>query len=141
MNILSKIIIIFSAFFICSCLNFNTGSLSFDSNNGIDDKYYGTYEGSITVRENNNLSSQAFVSVTLGSGSALSIRMNGSLINFYNTAYKENIIKVSDNVYKVSITSSGYKYDFTLSFNNSYMNFYFYANNNTLGEGNLTKIR
>ncbi|EKV58152.1 hypothetical protein A966_01346 [Brachyspira hampsonii 30446] len=141
MNILSKIIIIFSAFFICSCLNFNTGSLSFDSNNGIDDKYYGTYEGSITIRENNNLSSQAFVSVTLGSGSALSIRMNGSLINFYNTAYKENIIKVSDNVYKVSITSSGYKYDFTLSFNNSYMNFSFYANNNTLGEGNLTKIR
>ncbi|OEJ15305.1 hypothetical protein BFL38_13460 [Brachyspira hampsonii] len=141
MNRLSKIIIIFSAFFISSCLNFNTGSLSFDSNNGIDDKYYGTYEGSITVRENNNLSSQAFVSVTLGSGSALSIRMNGSLINFYNTAYKENIIKVSDNVYKVSITSSGYKYDFTLSFNNSYMNFYFYANNNTLGEGNLTKIR
>ncbi|ELV04567.1 hypothetical protein [Brachyspira hampsonii] len=94
MNRLSKIIILFSSFFICSCLNFNTGSLSFDSNNGIDDKYYGTYEGSITVRENNNLSSQAFVSVTLGSGSALSIRMNGSLINFYNTAYKENIIKV-----------------------------------------------
>ncbi|ASJ21443.1 hypothetical protein BHAMNSH16_07215 [Brachyspira hampsonii] len=141
MNRLSKIIILFSSFFICSCLNFNTGSLSFDSNNGIDDKYYGTYEGSITVRENNNLSSQAFVSVTLGSGSALSIRMNGSLINFYNTAYKENIIKVSDNVYKVAITSSGYKYDFTLSFNSSYMNFSFYANNNTLGEGNLTKIR
>ena len=51
MNRLLKIIIIFSAFFISSCLNFNTGSLSFN-NNGIDDKYYGTYEGQITVREN-----------------------------------------------------------------------------------------
>ena len=141
MNRLLKIIIIFSAFFICSCLNFNTGSLSFDSNNGIDDKYYGTYEGQITVRENNNLSSQAFASVVIGSGSAITIRMNGSLINFYNTAYRENIITISDNVYKVSITSSGYKYDFTLSFNNSYMNLSFYANNNTLGEGSLTKIR
>ncbi|CRF35324.1 hypothetical protein BRSU_2579 [Brachyspira suanatina] len=140
MNILLKIIIIFSAFFITSCLNFNTGSVSFN-NNGIDDKYYGTYEGSITVRENNNLSSQAFASVVIGSGSAITIRMNGSLINFYNTAYKENIIRISDNVYKVSINSSGYKYDFTLSFNNSYMNLSFYANNNTLGEGNLTKIR
>ncbi|MEI0700349.1 hypothetical protein [Brachyspira intermedia] len=141
MNRLLKIIMIFSAFFICSCLNFNTGSLSFDSNNGIDDKYYGTYEGQITVRENNNLSSQAFASVVVGSGSAITIRMNGNLINFYNTAYKENIITISDNVYKVSITSSGYKYDFTLSFNNSYMNLSFYANNNTSGEGNLTKIR
>lgn len=141
MNRLLKIIMIFSAFFICSCLNFNTGSLSFDSNNGIDDKYYGTYEGQITVRENNNLSSQAFASVVVGSGSAITIRMNGNLINFYNTAYKENIITISDNVYKVSITSSGYKYDLTLSFNNSYMNLSFYANNNTSGEGNLTKIR
>ena len=141
MNRLLKIIMIFSAFFICSCLNFNTGSLSFNNNNGIDDKYYGTYEGSITVRENNNLSSQAFVSVMVSSGSAITIRMNGSLINFYNAAYKENIITISENVYKVSITSSGYKYDFTLSFNNSYMNLSFYANNNTLGEGNLTKIR
>lgn len=77
----------------------------------------------------------------IGSGSAVTIRMNGSLINFYNTAYKENIITISDNVYKVSITSSGYKYDFTLSFNSSYMNLSFYANNNTLGEGTLTKIR
>lgn len=67
--------------------------------------------------------------------------MTGGTINFYNTAYKENIITISDNVYKVSITSSGYKYDFTLSFNNSYMNLSFYANNNTLGEGTLTKIR
>ncbi len=141
MNRLLKIIMIFSAFFICSCLNFNTGSLSFNNNNGIDDKYYGTYEGSITVRENNNLSSQAFVSVMVSSGSAITIRMNGSLINFYNVAYKENIIIISENVYKVSITSSGYKYDFTLSFNNSYMNLSFYANNNTLGEGTLTKIR
>ena len=141
MNRLLKIIMIFSAFFICSCLNFNMGSLSFNNNNGIDDKYYGTYEGSITVRENNNLSSQAFVSVMVSSGSAITIRMNGSLINFYNVAYKENIITISENVYKVSITSSGYKYDFTLSFNNSYMNLSFYANNNTLGEGTLTKIR
>ena len=141
MNRLLKIIIIFSAFFISSCLNFSTGSLSSNTNNGIDDKYYGTYEGQITVRENNNLSSQAFASVVIGSGSAVTIRMNGSLINFYNTAYKENIITISDNVYKVSITSSGYKYDFTLSFNSSYMNLSFYANNNTLGEGNLTKIR
>ena len=140
MNRLLKIIIIFSAFFITSCLNFNTGSLSFN-NNGIDDKYYGTYEGSITVRENNNITSQATANVVVSSGSAISIRMTGGTINFYNTAYKENIITISDNVYKVSITSSGYKYDFTLSFNNSYMNLSFYANNNTSGEGNLTKIR
>ncbi|MEI0495858.1 hypothetical protein R4K89_03445 [Brachyspira intermedia] len=140
MNRLLKIIIIFSAFFITSCLNFNTGSVSFN-NNGIDDKYYGTYEGSITVRENNNITSQATANVVVSSGSAISIRMTGGTINFYNTAYKENIITISDNVYKVSITSSGYKYDFTLSFNNSYMNLSFYANNNTSGEGNLTKIR
>ena len=140
MNRLLKIIIIFSAFFITSCLNFNTGSVSFN-NNGIDDKYYGTYEGSITVRENNNITSQATANVVVSSGSAISIRMTGGTINFYNTAYKENIITISDNVYKVSITSSGYKYDFTLSFNNNYMNLSFYANNNTSGEGNLTKIR
>ncbi|MEI0487468.1 hypothetical protein [Brachyspira intermedia] len=140
MNRLLKIIIIFSAFFITSCLNFNTGSVSFN-NNGIDDKYYGTYEGSITVRENNNITSQATANVVVSSGSAISIRMTGGTINFYNTAYKENIITISDNVYKVSITSSGYKYDFTLSFNNSYMNLSFYANNNISGEGNLTKIR
>ena len=140
MNRLLKIIIIFSAFFITSCLNFNTGSVSFN-NNGIDDKYYGTYEGSITVRENNNITSQATANVVVSSGSAISIRMTGGTINFYNTAYKENIITISDNVYKVSITSSGYKYDFTLSFNNNYMNLSFYANNNTSGEGNLIKIR
>ena len=136
MNRLLKIIIIFSAFFITSCLNFNTGSVSFN-NNGIDDKYYGTYEGSITVRENNNITSQATANVVVSSGSAISIRMTGGTINFYNTAYKENIITISDNVYK----SSGYKYDFTLSFNNNYMNLSFYANNNTSGEGNLIKIR
>uniref|UniRef100_UPI003F4C1FDF hypothetical protein n=1 Tax=Brachyspira catarrhinii TaxID=2528966 RepID=UPI003F4C1FDF len=140
MNRLLKIIIIFSAFFICSCLNFYTGSMSLDDD-GIDKKYYGTYEGSVTIIENNNLTSQATANVVVSSGSAISIRMNGSRINFYNTAYKENIITISDNVYKLSITSSGYKYDFTLSFNNSYMNLSFYANNNTSGEGNLTKIR
>ncbi|MEI0509869.1 hypothetical protein [Brachyspira intermedia] len=140
MNRLSKIIIIFSSFFICSCLNFYTGSTSLDDD-GIDKKYYGTYEGSVTIIENNNLTSQATANVIVSSGSAISIRMTGGTINFYNTAYKENIITISDNVYKVSITSSGYKYDFTLSFNNSYMNLSFYANNNTLGEGTLTKIR
>lgn len=140
MNRLSKIIIIFSSFFICSCLNFYTGSTSLDDD-GIDKKYYGTYEGSVTIIENNNLTSQATANVIVSSGSAISIRMTGGTINFYNTAYKENIITISDNVYKVSITSSGYKYDFTLSFNNSYMNLSFYANNNTLGEGTLKKIR
>ncbi|WP_297245077.1 hypothetical protein [uncultured Brachyspira sp.] len=140
MNRLSKIIIIFSSFFICSCLNFYTGSTSLDDD-GIDKKYYGTYEGSVTIIENNNLTSQATANVIVSSGSAISIRMTGGTINFYNTAYKENIITISDNVYKVSITSSGYKYDFTLSFNNSYMNLSFYANNNTLDEGTLTKIR
>ena len=140
MNRLSKIIIIFSSFFICSCLNFYTGSTSLDDD-GIDKKYYGTYEGSVTIIENNNLTSQATANVIVSSGSAISIRMTGGTINFYNTAYKENIITISDNVYKVSITSSGYKYDFTLSFNNNYMNLSFYANNNTSGEGNLTKIR
>ena len=140
MNRLSKIIIIFSSFFICSCLNFYTGSTSLDDD-GIDKKYYGTYEGSVTIIGNNNLTSQATANVIVSSGSAISIRMTGGTINFYNTAYKENIITISDNVYKVSITSSGYKYDFTLSFNNSYMNLSFYANNNTLGEGTLTKIR
>ena len=140
MNRLSKIIIIFSSFFICSCLNFYTGSTSLDDD-GIDKKYYGTYEGSVTIIGNNNLTSKATANVIVSSGSAISIRMTGGTINFYNTAYKENIITISDNVYKVSITSSGYKYDFTLSFNNSYMNLSFYANNNTLGEGTLTKIR
>ena len=140
MNRLSKIIIIFSSFFICSCLNFYTGSTSLDDD-GIDKKYYGTYEGSVTIIENNNLTSQATANVIVSSGSAISIRMTGGTINFYNTAYKENIITISDNVYKVSITSSGYKYDFTLSFNSSYMNLSFYANNNTLCEGTLTKIR
>ncbi|ANN63640.1 hypothetical protein OFR22_02915 [Brachyspira hyodysenteriae] len=140
MNRLSKIIIIFSAFFICSCLNFNTGSVSFN-NDGIDSKYYGTYESSITIKENNNFTSQATANVVVSSGSAISIRITGSNINVYSTAYKENIIKISDNVYKVSITSSGNKYDFTLSFNNNSMNLSFYANNNTSGEGNLTKIR
>ncbi|TVL47797.1 hypothetical protein [Brachyspira hyodysenteriae] len=140
MNRLSKIIIVFSAFFICSCLNFNTGSVSFN-NDGIDSKYYGTYESSITIKENNNFTSQATANVVVSSGSAISIRITGSNINVYSTAYKENIIKISDNVYKVSITSSGNKYDFTLSFNNNYLNLSFYANNNTSGEGNLTKIR
>ena len=60
--------------------------------------------------------SQASANVVIGSGSAVSIRMSGSTITFYNTAYKENIITVSDNVYKLSMTSSGYRYDFTLSF-------------------------
>lgn len=141
MNILSKLIIIFSAFFICGCLNFSTGSLSFINNDGIDSKYYGTYDGSITIKENYNVNSQASANVVVGSGSALSIKISGSLINFYNTAYKENIIKVSDNVYKFSISSSGIRYDFTLSFSYSMMNLYYVSANNTIGEGNLTKIR
>lgn len=131
--------IIFSCIFICGCLNFNTGSTTI--NNGIDKKYYGTYEGTVTIKENNNLMSQASANVVIGSGSAVSIRMSGSTITFYNTAYKENIITVSDNVYKLSMTSSGYRYDFTLSFNNNAMNLSFNANNNTSGEGNLNKIR
>ena len=96
MNRLSKIIIIFSSFFICSCLNFYTGSTSLDDD-GIDKKYYGTYEGSVTIIENNNLTSQATANVIVSSGSAISIRMTGGTINFYNTAYKENIITISDN--------------------------------------------
>lgn len=93
MNRLLKIIIIFSAFFICSCLNFNTGSVSFN-NEGIDSKYYGTYESSITIKENNNFTSQATANVVVSSGSAISIRITGSNINVYSTAYKENIIKI-----------------------------------------------
>lgn len=141
MNILSKIIIIFSAFFICGCLNFNTGSVSFNDN-GIDNKYYGTYEGSITIKENNNITSQATANVVIGSGSSLTIRITGNpLFSFYGNAYKENIIKISDNVYQTSITSSGNKYDFALSFNNNYMSISFYSSNGISGSGVINKIR
>ncbi|AEM23500.1 hypothetical protein Bint_2906 [Brachyspira intermedia PWS/A] len=140
MNRLLKIIIIFSAFFISSCLNFNTGSLSFN-NNGIDDKYYGTYEGSVTIIENNNLTSQATANVIVSSGSVVTIRIWGSLINLHIPIYKESLIKISDNMYKASVTSSGIRYDLTLSFNSSIMNLYYVSSNNAIGEGNLTKIR
>ena len=48
---------------------------------------------------------------------------------------------MSDNIYKASVTSSGIRYDFTLSFNSSIMNIYYVSSNNAIGEGNLTKIR
>ncbi|WP_300366858.1 hypothetical protein [Brachyspira sp.] len=140
MNILAKVIIIFSAFFICSCLNFYTGSININDN-GIYKKYYGTYEGSVTIKENNNFTSQAIANVVVSSGSVITMRIWGGLINLYIPIYRENIIKVSDNVYKASVTSSGVRYDFTLSFNNNAMNLSFNSNNNTSGEGNLTKIR
>ena len=140
MNRLSKIIIIFSAFFICSCLNFYTGSTSLDDD-GIDKKYYGTYEGSVTIIENNNLTSQATANVIVSSGSVVTIRIWGSLINLHIPIYKESLIKISDNMYKASVTSSGIRYDLTLSFNSSIMNLYYVSSNNAIGEGNLTKIR
>ncbi|MEI0559817.1 hypothetical protein [Brachyspira intermedia] len=141
MNRLLKIIIIFSAFFISSCLNFSTGSLSSNTNNGIDDKYYGTYEGTITIKENNNLTSQATANLVVSSGSVVTIRIWGSLINLHIPIYKESLIKISDNMYKASVTSSGIKYDFTLSFSYSMMNLYYVSSDNAIGEGNLTKIR
>ena len=43
MNSILKIITIFSAFFICSCLNFYTSSSSLNDNE-IDKKYIGLYD-------------------------------------------------------------------------------------------------
>ena len=61
-------------------------------------------------------------------------------MNLMVNIYKEDIIKVSDNLYKASATSSGYIYNFSFSFNNNWLNLYFTRSDNSVSEGNLNKI-
>ena len=138
MNPIIKIFIIISMLFMGGCLNFFTNSSS-DNNDGIDKKYIGTYIGTITTIENNNIQSQNQATVIVGSGGFVQIRVSGSTMNIMINIYKEDIIKISDNVYKASATSSGYIYNFTFSFNNNLMNLYFTRNDNTVSDGNLQK--
>lgn len=121
------------------CLNFFTNSSSNNNNDGIDKKYIGTYIGTITTIENNNIQSQNQATVIVGSGGFVQIRVSGSTMNIMINIYKEDIIKISDNAYKASATSSGYIYNFAFSFNNNLMNLYFTRNDNTVSDGNLQK--
>ena len=138
-NKLIKILLLISMLFICGCLNFFTNSSS-TNNDGIDKKYIGTYQGQITTIENNNIQSQNTANVTVGSGGFVQIRISGSTMNLMVNIYKEDIIKVSDNLYKASATSSGYIYNFSFSFNNNWLNLYFTRSDNSVSEGNLNKI-
>lgn len=142
MNSLLKIITIFSAFFICSCLNFYTSS-SLLNDNEIDKKYIGLYEAGITTTDRYNITGNAYVSVTISSGGVATINISGGYgyISFLNNIYKEDMVKLSDNSYSASITSSGYRYYFTLTFSDYALNFYFDRNDGTRGSGNLTKVR
>ena len=135
-----KILLLISMLFICGCLNFFTNSSSNNANDGIDKKYIGTYQGNITTIENNNIQSQNQATVTVGSGGFVQIRVSGSTMNLMVNIYKEDIIKVSDNVYKASATSSGYIYNFTFSFNNNWLNLYFTRSDNSVSEGTLQKV-
>lgn len=89
MNSLLKIITIFSAFFICSCLNFYTSSLLND--NEIDKKYIGLYEAGITTTDSYNITYQAYVSVTISSGGVATVNISGGYISFLNNIYKEDM--------------------------------------------------
>lgn len=140
MNSLLKIITIFSAFFICSCLNFYTSS-SLLNDNEIDKKYIGLYEAGITTTDSYNITYQAYVSVTISSGGVATVNISGGYISFLNNIYKEDMVKLSDNSYSASITSSGYRYYFTFTFSDYALNFYFDRNDGTKGSGNLTKVR
>ena len=138
MNTVIKTLLLISMLFMGGCLNFFTNSSS-DNNDGIDKKYIGTYIGTITTIENNNIQSQNQATVIVGSGGFVQIRVSGSTMNIMINIYKEDIIKISDNAYKASATSSGYIYNFTFSFNNNLMNLYFTRNDNTVSDGNLQK--
>ncbi|WP_258074932.1 hypothetical protein [Brachyspira murdochii] len=84
MNSILKIITIFSAFFICGCLNFYTSSSSSLLNsNEIDKKYIGLYEASITTTDSYNITSQSYVSVTVSSGGVVTVNISGGYISFF----------------------------------------------------------
>lgn len=132
-------ILIMPIFFLCSCMNFFTSSSPSESNE-IDSQYFGTYEGTITTIHNDQTSYQSTATVTVSSGSVISVNIYG-YISFYNNIYKDNLVKVSDTLYTASFSSGGYRYNFTFAFSQSAMNLQFTRSDNTVTSGTLTKVR
>ncbi|MEI0539260.1 hypothetical protein [Brachyspira pulli] len=139
MKTIFRIISIIPILFLCGCLNFFTSSSSSGSNE-IDSKYFGTYEGTITTIHNDQTSYQSTATVTVSSGSVISVNIYG-YISFYNNIYKDNLVKVSDTLYTASFSSRGYIYNFTFAFSQSAMNLQFTRSDNTVSSGTLTKVR
>ena len=136
-----KTILIFCPIFICSCLNFTGSPSSIGNSDKINDKYAGTYEGSITITDSYNITRQGYATITVTSGNVITINISGGYISLLANIYNENIIKISDNSCSASMTSSGDKYDFTFSFSDYAMNINFNRSDNTKGSGNLQKAR